>query len=145
MPKRYDIAKLKFIQQNISRARGRGKKAWNIEIDKFDVYEVGEQQDWLCAITKTPLEFTRGGTTWQNNWCNPNSCVIDRIDSTKHYSKDNIQLLTHKANTWKSNFTNDELKFLSESFLKNALTIHCWLFIHKFLLAHLGRRLGIHL
>ena len=40
MPKRYDIAKLKFIQQNISRARGRGKKAWNIEIDKFDVYEV---------------------------------------------------------------------------------------------------------
>ena len=120
MPKRYDIAKLKFIQQNISRARGRGKKAWNIEIDKFDVYEVGEQQDWLCAITKTPLEFTRGGTTWQNNWCNPNSCVIDRIDSTKHYSKDNIKLLTHKANTWKSNFTNDELKFLSESFLKNA-------------------------
>ena len=36
MPKRYDIAKLKFIQQNISRARGRGTKAWNIEIDKFD-------------------------------------------------------------------------------------------------------------
>ena len=120
IPKRYDIDKLKFIQQNISRARGRGKKAWNIEIDKFDVYEVGEQQEWLCAITKTPLEFSRGGTTWQNNWCNPNSCVIDRVDSSKHYSKDNIQLLTHKANTWKSNFTNEELKFLSESFLKNA-------------------------
>ena len=43
-----------------------------------------------------------------------------RVDSSKHYSKDNIQLLTHKANTWKSNFTNEELKFLSESFLKNA-------------------------
>ena len=120
MPKRYDIAKLKFIQQNISRARGRGTKAWNIEIDKFDVYEVGEKQEWMCPITKTPLEISRRGTTWQNNWCNPNSCVIDRVDSTKGYIKDNIQLLTHKANTWKSNFSNEELKFLSESFLKNA-------------------------
>jgi len=46
--------------------------------------------------------------------------VIDRVDSTKGYVKDNIQLLTHKANTWKSSFTNDELKFLSESYLKNA-------------------------
>ena len=120
MPRKYDVPKLKFLQQNISRASNRGKKTWPIEIDKFDAYDVGEKQNWLCAITQLPLEFTRGGTNWQNNWCNPNSCVIDRIDSTKGYVKDNIQLLTHKANTWKSSFTNDELKFLSESYLKNA-------------------------
>ena len=120
MPRKYDVTKLKFLQQNISRARNRGKKTWPIEIDKFDAYDVGEKQNWLCAITKLPLELTRGGTKWQNNWCNPNSCVIDRVDSTKGYVKDNIQLLTHKANTWKSSFTNDELKFLSESYLKNA-------------------------
>jgi hypothetical protein len=37
----------------------------------------------------------------------------------KGYTKDNVQLLTHRANMWKSNFTNEELKELSEGFLRN--------------------------
>ena len=49
MPRKYDVPKLKFLQQNISRARNRGKKTWPIEIDKFDAYDVGEKQNWLCA------------------------------------------------------------------------------------------------
>lgn len=117
----FDKEKLQFLSNNISRAKNRGRKTWLNEITKFDAYEIGEKQNWLCAITGVPLEFTRGGTNWQNKWCNPNSCVIDRIDPSIGYIKSNIQLLTHKANTWKSNFTNEELKLLSESFIKNVL------------------------
>ena len=35
---------------------------------------------------------------------------------------DNIQLLTHKANTWKSSFTHEELRDLSERSQKDYLT-----------------------
>lgn len=115
-----DKIKLNFLSNNISRAKNRGSKSWPSEITKFDAYEIGERQNWKCAITGVDLEFTRGGTNWQNKWCNPNSCVIDRIDPSIGYTKSNIQLLTHKANAWKSNFTNEELKLLSESFLKNV-------------------------
>lgn len=113
-----DKLKLKFLQQNISRAKNRGQKSWPNEITKFDVYNIGERQNWKCAITGDELEFVRGGTTWQNKWCNPQSCTIDRIDPTKGYTVDNIQLLTHKANTWKSSFTHEELRDLSERFLQ---------------------------
>ena len=112
-----DNIKLKFIQQNISRAKNRGTKSWPSEITKFDVYNIGQKQNWKCAITGDELEFVRGGGKWQNKWCNPQSCTIDRIDPTKGYTVDNIQLLTHKANTWKSSFSNEELKVLSMQFL----------------------------
>ena len=84
------------------------------------MYNIGEKQDWKCAITGDTLEFVRGGMHWQNKWCNPQSCTIDRIDPTKGYTVDNIQLLTHKANTWKSSFTHEELKDLSERFLEKT-------------------------
>ena len=35
-----DSIKLKFIQQNISRAKNRGPKSWPSEITKFDVYNI---------------------------------------------------------------------------------------------------------
>jgi len=113
-----DLDKLKFLQQNISRAKNRGDKSWPMEINKYDAYQIGEKQNWRCAITGVKLEFTRGGTYWRNNWCNPNSCTLDRIDPDQGYTKGNVQLLTHRANMWKSNFTNEELKELSESFIR---------------------------
>lgn len=116
--KNVDYDKLQFLQANISRAKARIEKHKTNTLTKFDVYAVGEKQKWKCAISGQPLEFTRGGTHWQNKWCNPMSCVIDRIDSSKDYTIDNIQLATHKANTWKSDFTNEELAELSSQFLK---------------------------
>jgi len=116
--KKIDYDKLQFLQGNISRAKSRGEKSKTNTLTKFEVYAIGEKQKWNCAITGEPLEFTRGGYTWQNKWCNPMSCVIDRIDSSKDYTADNVQLATHRANTWKSDFTNEELADLSRMFLK---------------------------
>ena len=59
-------------------------------------------------MTGTDLEFTRGGQTWLGKWCNPNSCTIDRIDSSKGYVEGNIQLITWQANCLKQNVPNDE-------------------------------------
>lgn len=112
-----DKQKLQFLRQNIQRSQKARARPWPCTITAEDAYRQGEQQGWLCAITGTALEFTRGGGHWQNKWCNPNSCTIDRVDPTQGYHKDNIQLLTHRANTWKSNFTHAELEVFALQFL----------------------------
>ena len=50
---------------------------------------------------------------WQDNkggiLTNPNAPSVDRIDSTKKHTLDNLQIISVKANLHKSNATLDEL------------------------------------
>jgi hypothetical protein len=108
--------RLRFFRDNITRAENR-YYGWAINIRATQCMQQAEKQNWKCVISKRDLEFTRGGTEWRGNWCNPNSATIDRINSEFGYEVDNIQILTHYANQWKSNFSNQELKELSEGFL----------------------------
>ena len=102
------IDKLKFLRGNLTRAANRGEYSQIIEVDLDYVYSIGESQDWVCALSGVPLEFTRGGTMWGGKWCNPNSCTIDRIDSSKGYIKGNIQLVTWRINCMKRDLENSE-------------------------------------
>jgi len=99
---------LSFLRANLTRAANRGDLSQKINVSLDYVYYVGSSQDFQCAMTGTDLEFTRGGQTWLGKWCNPNSCTIDRIDSSKGYVEGNIQLITWKANCLKQNVPNDE-------------------------------------
>ena len=112
------VHRLRFFRDNIKRAINRGD-SWAVNITALDCMRVAEEQKWKCAISDRLLEFERGGTYWQNKWCNLNSAVNDRIDSSKDYTTDNLQILTHFANTWKSNFTHEQLVELSAGYLKN--------------------------
>ena len=99
---------LRFLGQNLRRASNRGKASQEIKVDLDYVYNVGTSQDFFCALTGVELEFTRGGQHWLGKWSNPNSCTIDRIDSSKGYVKGNIQLITWKANCLKQHLDNKE-------------------------------------
>ena len=105
--------KIKFLRQNLKRANGRTgteKKEINVSLDY--IYNIGEKQNWKCALTNVPLEFIRGGRMFNNMWANPNSCTIDRIDSSLGYVEGNIQLLTWKANCVKAGMHHQEfIKF----------------------------------
>jgi len=105
--------KLKILGENISRAKSR-KNGEVVEIDKNYAYIIGEKQGWKCALTKVPLEFERGGQVFHRKWCNPNICVIDRIDSDRGYVEGNIQLLTHRVNTFKNSHSVKELYEICE-------------------------------
>jgi len=100
--------RLKFIRGNLTRAANRGEYSKAVEVTLDYVYSIGESQDWKCALTGLPLEFERGGTEWGGKWCNPNSCTIDRIDSSKGYIKGNIQLVLWKVNCIKRDLQDDE-------------------------------------
>jgi hypothetical protein len=57
----------------------------------------------VCPILGIALKVSAG-------FASPNSPSIDRIDPSLGYVKGNIQIISHKANTIKSNATLDELK-----------------------------------
>jgi hypothetical protein len=99
---------LTFLRANLTRAANRGAASQKIEVSLDYVYHVGASQDFFCALSGQELEFTRGGQTWLGKWCNPNSCTIDRIDSSKGYVEGNIQLITWKANCIKQHLGNEE-------------------------------------
>ena len=55
-----------------------------------------------CPVLGTPIAF-------HNNKIKHDSLSVDRIDNNKHYTKDNIVLMSWKANSLKSNSTPEEL------------------------------------
>ena len=59
----------------------------------------------ICPVFKIPMK--PGGDAY-------NSPSLDRIDSSKGYTKDNIMVICYRANTLKNDSTPDELRMLYE-------------------------------
>ena len=62
-----------------------------------------------CPVLGIPLKFNRGQLQ-------DNSYSVDRIDSTKGYTIDNIEVISWRANRLKNNATVEELQKLSKHF-----------------------------
>lgn len=60
-----------------------------------------------CPVFDIPLVVSKGS-------CSGNSPSLDRIDTTKGYTPENTIVVSHKANTMKSNANVDELRALVE-------------------------------
>jgi hypothetical protein len=65
------------------------------ELKKF-IDELIDDQDGFCAVSEIPLQFDREETDKQL------LCSLDRIDSSQHYEKNNLQLVCRFINKWKS-------------------------------------------
>lgn len=62
-----------------------------------------------CPVLGIPLKFNRGQLQ-------DDSYSIDRIDSSKGYTIDNIEVISWRANRLKNNATTEELEKLSKHF-----------------------------
>jgi hypothetical protein len=76
-----------------TKAKNRNKEFSLVNEDLLDVFEV---QQGLCAYTKLPLVAVA------NQF---NTISLDRIDSSKGYHKDNIQLVCAAINKMKQEYT----------------------------------------
>ena len=91
----------------LNSAKSRAKKnnlPFNLDIDDIVLPEV-------CPILGIKLEFNKGV-------CKDNSYSIDKIDSALGYVKGNIQIISFRANTMKSNATLEEIETLYKYLLE---------------------------
>lgn len=72
-------------------------------ITKEDVWEIFERQNMLCAYTGVSISFSPDSNKPQQA-----TASIDRIDSFKGYTKDNIQIVHKAVNLCKSWLPEDE-------------------------------------
>lgn len=85
-----------------TRQRAR-KSGIEFDIDTEFLSSLLETQGGLCAISKITLTFTKGKGHVSTN------TSIDRINPTKGYTKDNVQLVASQVNTMKSNLSINQL------------------------------------
>lgn len=90
------------------------KKNLFIDITVVDLQKLWNKQNGKCALTGFPMTLI-----WGNGKKNIYNLSIDRIDSFKGYTKDNIQLVCAAANMMKGFMESDELMKFCEAILKN--------------------------
>jgi hypothetical protein len=71
----------------------------------FDLTVEDIQTPTHCPILGIELKRNTGGKSYKGN-----SPSLDRIDPTKGYVKDNVQVISQRANVMKNDATFDELK-----------------------------------
>ena len=90
----------------VNAARSRSKKSgleFDITEDDIDIPDV-------CPLLNIPLFVGEGRKSVKSN-----SASLDRIDSSRGYTKDNVWIISFKANTMKSNSTLDEFVMMAEN------------------------------
>jgi hypothetical protein len=84
--------------QNHAKANGR-----ECSISLENLYEQYKKQDGKCIYSNESLSFVRRGRKYRTG-----NASVDRIDSSKGYTKDNIQWVDKNINRMKSNFSSDQ-------------------------------------
>jgi len=101
----------KVIYEMLSGAKGRAKeKGWAFDLTNEFLNELNTKQNGLCSYTGLPLDwdyFSQGNGRYIKGQ-NAHRASLDRIDSTKGYTQDNVQLVVYIVNMIKNSFTEKE-------------------------------------
>ena len=89
------------------------KKNLFIDITIKDLQELWNKQDGKCALTGFPMTLI-----WGTGVKNIYNLSIDRIDSSKGYTRDNIQLVCSAANMMKGYMEYNELIQFCKAIIK---------------------------
>lgn len=111
--KKNEINKTKYTHLGIMNYKGyktlsgqyysiilRGAKERNIDfnLDVEDIWEIYEKQNYVCAISGIKIEFDPRYRSFKQ------TASVDRIDSTKGYTKDNVQIIHKTINLMKRHY-----------------------------------------
>lgn len=99
-----------YKQAMLNKAKKRAKK-YNLD---FDITKEDIIIPEICPILEVPLVIgTKGDYEY--------SPSLDRIDNSKGYTKDNIQVISKKANSMKNSASIEELKLFCKNILRYSL------------------------
>ena len=111
-----DYAALRYKLQAALKSARRRAKEYNryIDIDLEYLFYLWTAQNGKCALKgmQMPYKFSEGRVN--------SNLSIDRIDSTKGYSKDNVQLVCMAANQMKNDLSMEELTSLCSMILNTV-------------------------
>ena len=97
-----------------NRAKRTGKEC---DIDVQYLLDKLKEQDGKCAMTGVELLSSRTNTRINSH---PHTVTVDRIDSTKGYTKDNVQIVSYIYNCAKNNWSHDDVIQMAKGVLKYA-------------------------
>ena len=99
--KKYTDISIPFLNKKISNMRDRSN---DVTLTAEELLEL-IPKDLKCPVFRTKFSFGEG-----NDWTTKqNSMSVDRIDNNKGYHKDNVVIVSFKANVMKSTATLKEL------------------------------------
>lgn len=81
------------------------------------LWELYETQQGRCALTNLPIVLTNSIKNQNVNW-DIVTASLDRIDSTKGYTEDNVQWVHKEINRLKNNYSLEELLYWSKLLLE---------------------------
>lgn len=105
-----------YLQNTIHSAKGRAyrmAREFSITID--DLMRLWDEQNGLCAYTGFPMTHHRGSRM--------TNASIERIDSTRGYTPDNICLIQTKVNSMKMNTPLGEFIEMAEAIVARRETL----------------------
>ena len=97
---------------------GAKKRGLEVTVTKEDVLALWDKQNGLCAVTGLPMEKVKALKTTRARYKNVYRASVDRIDSEKGYTQDNIRMVCAHVNVMKMDLTDEQLKFWCESIVK---------------------------
>ena len=116
------IMKILKDAKNNAKKKSNDKRTITFNITKEDIAELYESQGGLCALTNTPMTYSvmKERSEEDSHILNPTNISIDRINPSKGYEKDNIQLVCAIVNRMKYDLTVSELLDWCKKVIKNT-------------------------
>lgn len=105
-----DEARVRYLLQRIQSKCEKNDIPFDLELSDLVVPD-------KCPVLGIPLRFGKSDKGYTSN-ADESSPSVDRIDPTKGYTKDNIIVISWRANRIKGNATPEELKMLADFYCK---------------------------
>lgn len=105
------------LRSIIAGCKNRAKrKGLECDITSEYVLDLLNKQNGLCSVTGIKLESSTANTKFNSS---PWTVTIDRKDSNKGYTKDNIHLVCYMYNSCKNRWSHEQVIQMCKGVLKN--------------------------
>ena len=93
-----------FLKHWLCNAKKQARYLVDDDITLDYLLDLWKKQKGLCALSQQPMTHIKGKGRVHEN------VSVDRIDSSIHYKRENLQLVCFIFNIWKGKLSNEEFK-----------------------------------